>query len=148
VVRVIVADGQPAREARVIAVDARVDPTTRNAAVRARIEDANGPAPGASVRVAVPDGPSRTAVVIPVSALRKGPAGDHVFVVAGGEDGKPRAHVRPVESGVVLGDEVMILSGLAAGEQVATSGSFKLRDAALVAVTDLGDGAGAAKGGK
>jgi membrane fusion protein (multidrug efflux system) len=55
-------------------------------------------------------------------------------VVAAGEDGKERAHVRPVQSGPVLGEEVLILDGLAAGELVATSGSFKLREAALVAV--------------
>ena len=50
-----------------------------------------------------------TAVAVPVSALRKGPGGDHVFVLAPDEDGKPRAHVRPVQSGAVLGDEVLIL---------------------------------------
>lgn len=134
-------------EGTVVAVDARVDPTTRNASVRARIrEGAAGPAPGASVRVAVPDGDAETAVVVPVSALRKGPAGDHVFVVSEGEDGKPRAHVRPVTSGTVLGDEVMILNGLSAGEKVATSGSFKLREAVLVALAE--PPAGAAKGGR
>jgi membrane fusion protein (multidrug efflux system) len=58
--------------ASIAAIDARVDPTTRNAMVRARIEHAgHAPAPGASVRVQVPVGPSRTAVVVPVSALRK-----------------------------------------------------------------------------
>lgn len=120
---------------RIVAVDARVDPTTRNAMVRARIEGgAHAPAPGASVRVRVPVGPARTAVAIPVSALRKGPGGDHVFVVAPDTDGKPRAHLRQVESGTVLGDEVVILAGLAAGEHVAASGSFKLREAALVAI--------------
>ncbi len=36
----------------------------------------------------------------------------------------------------MLGDEVVIDAGLAAGEQVAASGSFKLREAALVAVAD------------
>ena len=73
-------------------------------------------------------------VTVPVSALRKGPSGDHVFVVAQGEDESLRAHVRAVESGTVLGDEVVIESGLEAGEQVAASGSFKLREGALVAV--------------
>jgi hypothetical protein len=34
----------------------------------------------------------------------------------------------------VLGEKVLILGGLSAGEQVATSGSFKLREAVLVAV--------------
>lgn len=147
--RVQISEGSdgPATAGTVVAVDARVDPTTRNASVRARIEDVDGPAPGASVRVSVADGPSHTAVVVPVSALRKGPAGDHVFVVATGEDGKDRAHVRPVESGTVLGDEVLIVSGLRAGEKVATSGSFKLREAVLVAVAEAPAG-GAAKGGK
>ncbi len=121
--------------ARIVAFDARIDPATRNAAVRARIEDAaNGPRPGASVRVLVPVGPPETAVVVPVSALRRDPGGDHVFVIAPGADGKPRAQRRPVESGPLLGDDVLIHRGLAAGEQVATTGSFKLRDAVLVAV--------------
>ncbi len=121
----------------IVALDSRVDPTTRNAMVRARIADAgSGPAPGASVRVQVPDGPAHTAVAVPVSALRKGPAGDHVFVIAPGEDGKTRAQVRPVQSGAVLADAVLILDGLAAGEQVAASGSFKLREGVLVAVAD------------
>jgi len=39
-----------------------------------------------------------------------------------------------VTSGPVLGDEVVILAGLRAGERVAAAGSFKLREAALVAV--------------
>jgi membrane fusion protein, multidrug efflux system len=122
--------------ARIVALDARIDPTTRNAMVRARIErGANAPAPGASVRVRVPAGPPRPAVAVPVSALRKGPGGDHVFVVAPGQDGKTRAHLRPVESGTMLGDEVVIYAGLSAGERVAASGSFKLRDAGLVAIS-------------
>jgi membrane fusion protein (multidrug efflux system) len=69
-----------------------------------------------------------------VSALRKGPGGDHVFVIAPDKDGKTRAEVRRVESGTMLDDEVVILAGLSAGEQVAASGSFKLRDAVPVAI--------------
>ena len=72
--------------------------------------------------------------LIPVSALRRGPAGDHVFVVSPDERGKMRAHERPVHSGAMLGDEIVILDGLQAGEQVAASGSFKLRESVLVAV--------------
>ena len=73
-------------------------------------------------------------MAVPVSALRKGPAGDHVFVIVTDRDGKRRATVRPVESGAMLEDEVLILSGLSPGEQVAASGSFKLREMALVAI--------------
>jgi len=129
-------DGSPIA-AKIVAIDARVDSLTRNATVRARIEDgAAAPAPGASVRVRVPVGPAHMAVSIPASALRKGPGGDHVFVIAPSEDGKPRAQTRSVESGAMTGDEVLIYSGLSAGEQVAASGSFKLRETVLVAIVD------------
>jgi membrane fusion protein (multidrug efflux system) len=122
--------------ARIVAVDARVDPGTRNAGVRARIDDARlAPAPGASVRVQVPVGPQRMAVVVPASALRKGPDGDQVFVLAPGKDGKTRAQSRKVTAGPTLGDDIVILDGVSVGERVAASGSFKLREAALVAVT-------------
>ena len=121
--------------AKIVALDARIDPTTRNAVVRAKIEGAdNAPAPGASVRVRIPVGAPRKAVIVPASALRKGPGGDQVFVIAPGKDGRIRARAQQVESGAMLGDEVVIHSGLSAGEQVAVSGSFKLRDAVLVAI--------------
>lgn len=140
----VFADDATPIPARIVAIDARVDPTTRNAMVRARIEGGDAaPPPGASVRVMVPVGAARSAVVVPASALRKGPAGDHVFVLAADKEGKTRAHVRPVRSGPVVGDEVVILDGLAAGEMVAASGSFKLRESALVATAAGTPAAGA-----
>ena len=130
--------------ARIVAVDARIDPTTRNAMVRARIEGvANAPSPGSSVRVLVPIGLPRKAVAVPASAMRKGSGGDRVFVIELDKDGKARAHVRQVESVAMLGDEVVIQAGLSAGERVAVSGSFKLREAALVAIAgDSENGSG------
>jgi membrane fusion protein (multidrug efflux system) len=121
--------------AAIVAIDARVDPTTRNALVRARIENASdAPPPGASVRVQVPVGSPLMAVAIPASALRKSPSGDHVFVLAQDRDGKTRAHVRQVQVEALAGDEAVIDKGLSPGERVAASGSFKLREAALVAI--------------
>lgn len=121
--------------AKVIAIDSRVDPATRNATVRAEVAQIDRlPAPGASVRVRVPTESPRLAVAVPASALRKGPAGDFVFVVETDEQGASRARQRQVSVEAALGDEVIIGEGLAAGERVAASGSFKLRDAALVAI--------------
>ena len=121
--------------ARFIAIDARVDPATRNATVRVIMENTAGlPLPGASVRVRVPAGPTATAIAIPASALRRGPSGDHVFVLEQQGDGRFRAHARQVKSGTLLGDLVLIHSGLNAGEVIAASGSFKLNDGTLVAV--------------
>jgi membrane fusion protein (multidrug efflux system) len=118
--------------ARIVAIDAKVDPATRNALVRARISGTKElPSPGASVRVQVPLGATSEAVAVPATALRKGPAGDHVWVIAD-EGGTLRAHERAVSSGPLVGDTVLILKGLKPGEQVAASGSFKLREAAKV----------------
>ncbi len=128
--------GGPSK-AKVIAIDARVDRATRNAWVRTRVEGAGDSfAPGASVRVKVPVGAPITAIAVPSSALRRGPSGDHVFVIEADAQGKARAHLRTVESGTPLGDEVLIFSGLKAGEQVAASGSFKLREGVLVAIVN------------
>lgn len=133
-VQVFTADVQPIT-AEILATDARVDPTTRNATVRARLPHADAaPSPGASVRVQVPVGLLSQVVAVPASALRKGPGGDYVFVVAEDKEGKPRAQLRHVHVETTTGDDVVIREGLTAGERVAASGSFKLRDAVLVAV--------------
>lgn len=134
-VEVFVGDKRTPVMAKIVAVDARVDSATRNAMIRARIESADGPGPGAAVRVRVSSGPSRTAIAVPASALRKGPGGDHVFVIAPGPDGKSRAKVRPVVAGTMLGDEILLIDGVKAGETIASSGSFKLRDGLLVVAT-------------
>ncbi|HJZ91983.1 MAG TPA: efflux RND transporter periplasmic adaptor subunit [Gemmataceae bacterium] len=132
-VDVVAASDRSPIPAKIVAIDARVDPATRNAMVRARIEGSEAPAPGSAVRVRVGVGPPRTAVAVPASALRKGPGGDHVFVITTEKDGKPRAKERKVEAGSLVGDEVLIVSGVKPGEKVAAAGSFKLRDGLLVA---------------
>ncbi|MFA9480460.1 efflux RND transporter periplasmic adaptor subunit [Phycisphaerales bacterium AB-hyl4] len=130
--------GGEAIDATVIAIDARVDPATRNAMVRARI-DATGKAirPGASVRVHVPAGVARQGVNVPISALRRGPEGDHVYVVPDvGDVAEMRAERRMVQAGAMVGDAVVVSAGLAAGERVAASGSFKLYDGVRVDIAD------------
>jgi membrane fusion protein, multidrug efflux system len=119
--------------AKVVAVDARVDPTTRNASVRARVSKAPPTlSPGASVRVRIPVGAPRQVVSVPASAVRKGVGGDHVFVITPDQDGKKRAQMRQVVAGALVGDDLLIYSGLKAGERVAAAGSFKLREGVLV----------------
>jgi membrane fusion protein (multidrug efflux system) len=130
--------------ARIVAIDARVDPTTRNAIVRARMR-AGAASPGAAVRVVVPVGGERPAVLIPATALRKGPAGDHVFVVAPDAEGRTRAHIRPVQGGAMVGGEVVITHGLEAGEVIASQGSFKLFESMAVNVADGAEAVGGAR---
>lgn len=126
--------------AKIVAIDAHVDVTTRNTWIRAELTGEGLPQPGASVRVRVPVAAPREVAVVPVSALRKGPGGETVYVLTADPKGQLRAHERRVTSGPVLGDEVVVEQGLAVGEQVASTGSFKLRENVLVVV--------AAKNGK
>jgi membrane fusion protein, multidrug efflux system len=120
--------------AKIVAIDARVDQQSRNAMVRAETDASSALKPGASVRVKTPTGPAQAAITVPVNALRRGPEGDHVFVIVADKAGTTRAKMRPVQAGAVLGDAVQILTGLKVGEKIATKGSFKLREDALVAV--------------
>jgi len=143
---VVVTVGEKPTRARIVAIDAKVDPTTRNALVRARLEGDQVAGPGASVRVRVPIGAAVEAVVVPVSAVRKGPGGDHVFVIVADTTGQTRARLRPVRAGEVLGDSILILEGLAPGEQVAATGAFKLREGVLVVPADSAGAGG--NGGK
>jgi membrane fusion protein (multidrug efflux system) len=133
-VEVLSAPGAPAAPATIVAVDARVDVHTRSAMVRALLDAQPLPAPGASVRVRVPVGEPMNGVAVPVSALRRGPMGDHVFVLEPDAQGALRAHLRRVEVAAVLGEVVVLGGGVRAGEQVAASGSFKLREGVLCAV--------------
>jgi membrane fusion protein (multidrug efflux system) len=139
-----VVSGTESIPAVIVAIDARVDAATRNAIVRARMRS-GAAAPGASVRVIVPVGGESAAVLIPATALRKGPAGDHVFVVAPDAEGRTRAHVRPVQSGAMVGDQVVITHGLEAGELIASQGSFKLFESIAVNVVDGGEAVGGAR---
>jgi len=119
--------------APIVALDARVDASTRNTTVRALLQGVEPlPQPGASIRVTVPVAAPQQVLVIPVNALRRGPGGDHVFVLVPTPEGQIRAQTRRIVAGPALGDEVIVREGLQLGERVATAGSFKLREGALV----------------
>jgi membrane fusion protein (multidrug efflux system) len=128
--------GLPACKARIVAIDARVEAATRNAWVRALLDTPPLPRPGASVRVSTPVEATHDVLVVPVSALRRGPGGEFVFTIAPVPGGKVRAHMLRVVAGAVLGDEVVVEDGLKVGDRIATTGSFKLYEGALVAINN------------
>lgn len=76
------------------------------------------------------------AVLVPTAAIQRGTQGTYVYVV--GPD--HTVAVRPVTAGAVSGDTIAIEQGLAAGEQVVTDGTDKLRAGAKVEVTTPGAG--------
>ncbi len=80
--------------------------------------------------------PREKAIALPASAINYAPYGDSVFVVEDvtGPDGKTYRGVRQqvVKLGAARGDQVAVISGLKPGEEVVTSGVFKLRPGAAV----------------
>jgi membrane fusion protein (multidrug efflux system) len=118
----------------VVALDAAVNLDTRNIRVRAVVDDPGGVLrPGMFIQIRVPVDEPRPFVVVPATAIRRSSYADQVFVIVPGEaEGQLRAKQRFVELGPTVGDDVIILDGVAQGERVAATGSFKLRDGALV----------------
>jgi membrane fusion protein (multidrug efflux system) len=126
---------------RVTALDSMVDEATRNIQVQATLPNPEGKLrPGMFVQAEVTIGPSQSVVVLPASAINYAPYGDSVFVVADfkGEDGKSYRGVRQqlVKLGPARGDQVAILTGVKPGEEVVTSGLFKLRNGAAVQINN------------
>ena len=127
---------------RVTAIDSLVDETTRNIQVQATLANPGGRLrPGMFVQAEVRARPdARQVVALPASAISYAPYGDSVFVVAEmkGEDGKSYRGVRQqfVKPGPARGDQVAVLSGIDPGDEVVTSGVFKLRNGAAVLVNN------------
>jgi membrane fusion protein (multidrug efflux system) len=126
---------------RITAVDSVVDPATRNVQVQATFDNADGRLrPGMFVEAQVGLGASQVVVALPASAVSYAPYGDSVFIVEDvkGPDGKTFRGVRQqfVKLGGARGDQVAVVSGLKPGEEVVTSGVFKLRNGAAVQVNN------------
>ncbi|HEV8631899.1 MAG TPA: efflux RND transporter periplasmic adaptor subunit [Thermoanaerobaculia bacterium] len=140
-VRVTAEVGGLATTGRITAVDSVVDEATRNVQVQATFDNPQGALhPGMFVTASVQLGAGQPVVSLPASAINYAPYGDSVYVVeeVKGPGGESYLGVRQqiVKLGPARGDQVAVLSGIKAGEQVVTSGVFKLRPGAAVQVNN------------
>jgi len=141
VVHVRANDGATAWTGRVSAIDSLVDETTRNITVQATLANPDGKLrPGMFVQTEVTLGPSQKVLALPASAISYAPFGDSVFVVAEMKDDAGRAYrgVRQqfVKLGPSRGDQIAVLSGIKPGDEVVTSGVFKLRNGAAIQINN------------
>jgi membrane fusion protein (multidrug efflux system) len=126
---------------KITALDSVVNEQTRNIQVQATFQNQAGRLrPGMYVQVELPLGKPRDVIPLPASAINYAPYGDSVFVVAEMKDQKGNTY-RGVKQQVVKiegsrGDQVAITSGLNAGDEVVSSGVFRLRNAAPVLVNN------------
>ena len=124
---------------KITAIDSVIDPATRNVAVQATLPNADGKLkPGMFVDTSMVLGDVQNLIAIPASSINHAPYGDSVYVVEDLKDPQGKAYkgVRQqfVKVGPGRGDQVAVLSGLKPGEEVVTSGVFKLRNGAPVQV--------------
>jgi membrane fusion protein (multidrug efflux system) len=135
-------------EAKISAINPKVDDATRNILVRATLPNPGGellPGMFASLQVLLPG--ANTRVVVPESAISYTLYGNSVYVVvpkktAGGEPekdakGEPQWTVerRFVETGEHRNGRVVVSKGLSAGERVVSAGQLKLDTGAHVAIS-------------
>jgi membrane fusion protein (multidrug efflux system) len=126
---------------KVSAVDSVIDTATRNVQVQALVRNPDrklkaGMYVKAEVRL-----PQRTSLVpLPSSSILYAPYGDSVFIVEEmtSKDGQKYKGVRQqvVKLGPSRGDQVGVISGVKPGEEVVSSGVFKLRNGASVLVNN------------
>jgi membrane fusion protein (multidrug efflux system) len=126
---------------RIGAFDSVIDEGTRNVRVQAIFENRTGRLqPGMYVEAKLANGAKTSAVTLPASSISYAPFGDSVFIVeqVKGPDGKSYRGVRQqfVKLGGSRGDQVAVLTGVKPGEEVVTSGVFKLRPGAAVNVNN------------
>jgi membrane fusion protein (multidrug efflux system) len=126
---------------RITAINSVIDEATRNVQIQATLANPRGLLrPGMFVQTEVILGANRPIVTLPASAISYAPYGDSVFVVSDLKDSQGRAYkgVRQqfVKLGGTRGDQIAVLSGINAGEEIVTSGVFKLRNGAAVQVNN------------
>ncbi len=126
---------------RVSAVDSVVDEATRTVQVQATLRNPGDRLrPGMFVQTSVVLGSPETVIALPASAVAYAPYGDSVFVVSAlkAPNGTDYRGVlqRFVKLGGSRGDQVAVVSGIEAGDEVVTSGVFKLRNGAAVQVNN------------
>jgi membrane fusion protein (multidrug efflux system) len=126
---------------RVTAIDSVVDEATRNVQVQATLANPEGRLrPGMFVETEVAIGARRPVIALPASSISYAPYGDSVFVVTDlkSPDGKTYRGVRQqfVKLEGARGDQVAVVSGVKPGDEVVTSGVFKLRNGAAVLVNN------------
>jgi membrane fusion protein, multidrug efflux system len=126
---------------RVTAVDSVISEATRNIQVQSTLPNPSGKLrPGMFVQVQVVLGASRNVITLPASAINYAPYGDSVFVVTDLTDPKGKMY-RGVRQQFVKvegsrGDQVAVVSGVDPGQEVVTSGVFKLRNGAAVTINN------------
>lgn len=126
---------------KITALDSVINEQTRNIQVQATLANKGSRLrPGMFVEVELPLGQPRAVVPLPASAINYAPYGDSVYIIADMKDPKGNSY-RGVRQQIVKiegsrGDQVAIISGVNPGDEVVSSGVFRLRNGAPIQVNN------------
>lgn len=128
-------------KAQITSIESIVASNTRNISLQAKtLNAANLLRPGMFVEVKILRPEVQKVITIPASSIQYAPYGNTVFVIQSlkGKDDLQYTGVLPrnVRLGEQRGDQISIISGLTAGEEIVSSGTFKLFPTAPVAVNN------------
>jgi len=126
---------------KVTAINSVVDEATRTVQIQSEFRNPRGRLrPGMFVEVEARLGTSTKVVALPATAVSYAPYGNSVYVVTDMKDSKGHSYrgveQRFIKLGSGRGDQVAVVQGLKAGEEIVTSGVFKLRNKASVLVNN------------
>jgi len=126
---------------KITSINSKVDTSSRN--IQARASFANPErrlVPGMYATVQIDNGDATSQITLPQSAITYNPYGDTVYVLQ--RNGADKDHQsltvqqRFVKLGLTRGDQVAVISGVAAGEEVVTAGQMKLHNGAPVVINN------------
>ncbi|BCL74481.1 multidrug transporter [Jeongeupia sp. HS-3] len=118
---------------KLVTVDNQIDTTTGTVKLKAQFANGDGmlfPNQFVNARIKVAD--LRGVQIAPAASIQHGSQGSFVWAV--GQDSK--VAMRLVKTGPTLGERVVILEGVKAGDKVVTDGADRLREGAQVEVVD------------
>lgn len=127
---------------KINAINAMVDQATRNIQVQATLQNSELKLRAgmfAKVSVILPQ--RESVIALPASSVHYAPYGDSIFIVSDGKDeqtGKPVKSVKEqfVKLGAARGDLISVTSGVKPGDEVVTSGVFRLKSGGAVIINN------------
>jgi multidrug efflux system membrane fusion protein len=114
-------------------LDNQIDTTTGTVKLRAQFDNDNSALfPNQFVNVTLLVRTEHAEAIVPSAAIQNGTKGAYVYLVKNGNT----VAVTNVKTGITSGDNVAVLSGLSAGDQVVVDGVDQLKDGSKVTVSD------------
>ena len=126
---------------KITTIDPKVDPATRNVAVRTTLANPKRTLlPGMFATADISTGTMQRYITLPQAAITFNPYGNMVYLVQETTDDKGnktlKAQQTVVTTGATRGDQIAVLSGLKEGDMVVSAGQMKLQNGAPVVVNN------------